>query len=246
MKNDNFPFQPTVLENKKKVIFYKKNEKRANYMKDIVIYGAGGFAREVAHLIDQINEKELTWNILGFIDDNSSNFDKVLNGYPVLGNIDWIKNNTDEINVVLGVGSPSVKEKIVENLQEIESVIFPNIIHPRVSISNYNDIGIGNVICEGNILTCNITIKDFVTVNLNCTIGHDTKINNFCTILPNSSISGNVELGKGVDFGTNATIIQGINVGENSIIGAGAVVVKDLPPNCTAVGMPAKPIKFHS
>lgn len=215
-------------------------------MKDLVIYGAGGFAREVALLIDQINDKEPTWNLLGYIDDDTSNINKVLNGYPVLGNINWIRNNGKEINVVLGVGSPSVKEKIVENLKEIKGVLFPNIVHPKLSLSTYNEIGNGNIICEGNILTCNITIKDFVTINLNCTIGHDATINNFCTILPNSSISGNVNLGKGVDFGTNATIIQGINVGENTIIGAGAVVVKDLPPNCTAVGMPAKPIKFHN
>lgn len=106
-------------------------------------------------------------------------------------------------------------------------------------------MGKGNIICAGNILTCNIHLKDFVTVNLNCTIGHDVIVDSFTTISPNASISGNVNLNESVYFGTNATIIQGISVGEGAIVGAGATVVKDLPPYCTAVGSPAKPIKFH-
>ncbi|WP_413305720.1 acetyltransferase [Bacillus sp. 1P10SD] len=215
-------------------------------MKNLVIYGAGGFAREVALLIDQINEVLPTWNLVGYIDDNLSNEGKMLNGYPVLGDIGWFNNYNNEINVVLGIGCPSIKEKIVDKLQLMESIEFPNIIHPTVRLSPYNNFGKGIIICEGNILTCNIDVGDFVILNLNCTIGHDTVLENYCTILPNASISGNVKLGKGVEFGTNGTIIQGINVGENSIIGAGAVVVKDLPSNCTAIGMPAKPIKFHN
>ena len=68
----------------------------------------------------------------------------------------------------------------------------------------------------------------------------------FVTVLPNSSISGNVVLEEGVDFGTNATIIQGITVGAHTIVGAGSIVVKNLPEHCTAVGAPAKPIKYHN
>ncbi|WP_087974167.1 acetyltransferase [Oceanobacillus rekensis] len=214
-------------------------------MNDIVIYGAGGFAREVALLIEQINAEKPTWNLLGFIDDNVENTGKILNGYSVLGDSKWIEDFDKELSVSLGIGSPRAKEKIINKIKHIDSIGFPNIIHPTVGISNTNILGEGIIICEGNILTCNISLNNFVTINLNCTIGHDTIIDEFCTLLPNASISGGVNLNKRVDFGTNATIIQGINVGENTIVGAGAVVVKDLPANCTAVGMPAKPIKFH-
>ncbi|MFC0236517.1 acetyltransferase [Fictibacillus phosphorivorans] len=214
-------------------------------MKDIVVYGAGGFAREVAYLIEQINENNPTWNLLGYIDDNKENQGEILNGYQVLGNIEWFK-NTEKISVALGIGSPKVKKAIVEKLNEFNGKIeFPNLIHPTVIYSGHNKIGRGNIICEGNLFTCNINLKNFVIVNLNCTIGHDTVIDDYCTILPNASISGNVHFSEGVDFGTNATIIQGIDVGEYTIVGAGAVVVKSLPSKCTAVGMPAKPIKFH-
>lgn len=213
-------------------------------MKDIVIYGSGGFAREVAHLIEDINGQSPKWNLLGFLDDNVENHGSIVNELNVLGGLDWLKEK-DEVSVVLGIGSPKAKKKIITNLVKLKILEFPNLVHPSVKFSRFNVIGKGNVICEGNILTTNITIKDFVTINLNCTIGHDTLISSYSTILPNASVSGEVIFEEEVDFGTNATVIQGITIGAETIVGAGAVVVKDLPAKCTAVGMPAKPIKFH-
>ncbi|MCW1929100.1 acetyltransferase [Bhargavaea beijingensis] len=214
-------------------------------MKKIVIYGSGGFAKEVAQLIEDINENKPIWEVLGYIDDNIEMHGKIVNELPILGGREWFEEKS-YISIALGIGSPKAKKSIVENLSLLSnSFAFPNIIHPTVKISKFNKMGIGNVICEGNVITTNISIKDFVTVNINSTIGHDTSIGSYSTILPNSSISGNVVFEEGVDFGTNATIIQGLTIGSNSIIGAGAVVVKDIPKNCTAVGMPAKPIKFH-
>jgi acetyltransferase-like isoleucine patch superfamily enzyme len=106
-------------------------------------------------------------------------------------------------------------------------------------------MGEGNIICAGNILTCNIVIGNYVTINLTCTIAHDDIIEDFVTILPGCNISGNVHLKRKVDVGTKTAIIPGVVVGENTIIGAGSTVINDLPANCTAVGTPAKPIKFH-
>lgn len=216
-------------------------------MKNIAIYGTGGFGREVVQLIEEINLKSNEWNIVGFIDDNLDNIGNIVNGYPVLGDYTWLTNHLDrEINVAIGIGSPKTKRKIHEKLKDKKHIIFPNIIHPDVKLSRFIELGQGNIICEGSILTCNITIGSFVTINLNCTVGHDCIIEDFCTISPNASISGNVCLQEGVDFGTNATIIQGLTVGAHTIIGAGAVVSRDIPAHCTAVGVPARAIKFHN
>ncbi|MER1984390.1 MAG: acetyltransferase [Solibacillus sp.] len=214
-------------------------------MKNIVVYGSGGFAREVVHLIEHINEVQEEWNVVGFLDDNTNNHGLVVNELPVLGGAEWLENKED-IHVALGIGAPKIKKLIVEKLKQYSNVIYPNLIHPTVKISRFNDLGEGNLLCEGSILTTNIKLDNFVVVNLNCTIGHDVHIKDYSTILPNSSISGNVVFEECVDFGTNATIIQGITIGQNTIVGAGAVVVKNLPNDCTAVGAPAKPIKFHN
>ena len=213
-------------------------------MKKIVIFGSGGFAREIAHLIEDINEQQPEWDLLGYLDDNEEKHGRIINELPVLGGMEWFKKQ-DEVSLVMGIGSPQAKKAIRKNLNEFTNISYPNLIHPSVKFSRFNMIGEGNVICEGNLLTTNIKLQDFVTINLNCTIGHDTEVHSFSTILPNASVSGDVVFEECVDFGTNSTIIQGIRVGEGTIVGAGAVVVKNLPANCTAVGMPAKPIKFH-
>lgn len=211
-------------------------------MKDIVIIGAGGFGREVAWLIEEINKIEHQWNILGFIDDNFAIKNKDINGYKVIGDIEWLKNQ--ELYAVCSIGDPRTKKDIIDRLNG-SKIKYPTLIHPSVMLSSKIEIGEGSIICAANILTVNITIEKHVIINLNCTVGHDVYIKGFSTILPGVNISGNVLIEKCVSIGTGSAIIQGITINENVIIGAGSVVVRDLPKNCTAIGIPAKPIKFH-
>ena len=79
---------------------------------------------------------------------------------------------------------------------------------------------------------------------MDCTVGHDAVLNDFVTLYPSVNISGITNIGKASELGTGTQIIQGKRVGDYSIVGAGAVIVKDIPEKCTAVGSPAKPIKF--
>ena len=90
----------------------------------------------------------------------------------------------------------------------------------------------------------NISIGCHVIINLDCTIGHDAIINDFATLYPSVNVSGITNIGHAAELGTGMQIIQGKKIGNYSIIGAGAVVVRDIPDKCTAVGSPARPIKF--
>ncbi len=213
-------------------------------MKKIAIIGAGGFGREVKTLIDDINKKNQEYSIIGFFDDKLEK-GTIINGLKNLGAIDELNKVDYSLNVALGIGVPNIKQQIILNLNN-ENIIFPNLIHPSVIMSSDAVIlGKGNVICAGTIITCNIKIDNFVTLNLSCTVGHDTTINDFSSFMPSVNISGEVKIEKAVYVGTGAKIINQLEIGKNTIIGAGAVVSKTLPENCTAVGIPAKPIKFH-
>lgn len=213
-------------------------------MKKIAIIGAGGFGREVITIIDAINHFKLEYNLIGFFDDKITKGTEI-NGIKVLGKIDDLNDIKFELDIVLGVGVPKVKEHIISRLKN-ESLKFPNLIHPNVLISKDDvSLGYGNVICAGNILTCNIKLENFITLNLSCTVGHDTIIHNYCSFMPSTNISGEVTVMNNVYVGTGAKIINNVTIGKNTIIGAGAVVSKSLQENCTAVGIPAKPIKFH-
>lgn len=211
-------------------------------MKDIVIIGAGGFGREVAWLIEEINKEIKTWNIIGFVDDDESVQGSVINGYKVIGNIDWLKEQN--LNVVNAIGDPISKSKVIKQLDGSDNT-YPVLIHPSVIYSDSVTLGEGSIICASSTLTVDIEIGKYVIINLDCTVGHDAIIGDYSTILPSVNISGYVVTEKFVSIGTGAAIIQGIFIGENSVIGAGATVVKNIPSNCTAVGSPAKPIKFH-
>lgn len=213
-------------------------------MRPIYIIGAGGFAREVAWLIERINLTEKTWEIKGFLDDDTSIQGTMINGYPVKGSIEYINQIEEDVWVANAVGSSKTRELINARVSN-PKVSFATLIDPSVYISNTNTIGEGTIICAGTIVTVNTKIGKHVIVNLDCTIGHDAIISDYVTVYPSVNISGLVSAEPGVEIGTGTQIIQGKKIGKSSIIGAGAVIVKDIPKNCTAVGSPAKPIKFH-
>ncbi len=213
-------------------------------MENIVIIGVGGFGREVKSMIDQVNQSENKYKLLGFYDDGD-NLNQIYNGVNFLGRIEDLNLISEKTAVAIGIGDPTLKCKIVSRLKN-PNLYFPTLIHPK-AIVGVDDvqIGQGSLICAGTIITCNINIGDFVTLNLLCTVGHDTVIRNYASFMPSVNISGEVIIHENVYVGTGAKIINQLEIGKNTIVGAGAVVSKSLPENCTAVGIPAKPIKFH-
>ncbi len=212
-------------------------------MKDLYIIGAGGFGREVAWLVERINQVEATWDIKGFIDDNKAIKGKIEGGYPILGGTDYLLEEKKEIWVVCAVGSAKIRKSIIEKTQINSNIRYATVIDPSVILSHRVEIGEGTIICAGTILTVDITIGKHVIINLDCTLGHDDIIEDFVTIYPSVNISGNVLVETCAELGTGMQVIQGKRIGRESILGAGAVVVKDIPEQCTAVGSPARKIK---
>lgn len=212
--------------------------------KNIVILGTGGFAKEVAFLIERINKKQSQWNLLGFIDTVSKT--EKLMGYPILGDDDWLLKQRNETYIACGIGNGIVRKKVIDKYKHLDGKFFPNLIDPSVIISDYFKIGKGNIICAGTIITVDVILGDFVTINLDCTIGHDTEIGDYVTINPSTNVSGNVKIQKYTEIGTGTQIIQGLNVGCEVVIGAGTVVIRDVPKQCTIVGNPARIVKRKS
>ena len=213
-------------------------------MKDLIIFGASGFGREVAWLVERINKISPTWNLQGFMDDDDSIQGSEINGYRVLGKLGDIRRYQDTY-FVCAVGSSRIREKIINRMEEVDpDVKFATLIDPSVEASDLIAIGEGTIICAHTVLTVNVSIGKHVMVNLDCTIGHDAVLNDFATLYPSVNVSGMTNIGYGSELGTGMQIIQGKTVGEYSIVAEGAVVVQDIPAKCTAVGSPARPIKF--
>lgn len=212
--------------------------------KDIVIFGAGGLGREVMWLLEEDNSQFEMWNILGFIDDTIEYQGKIVNDYSIVGNTDHLIEYGQELSVVCCIGNSKNRKSVIEKLQNNKYLKFPNIISKDARVSKLVSFGQGCIICGGTIVTVNIRLGDFIIANLNCTIGHDVVLNDFVTLNPSVNVSGYVEIGNCSEIGTGCQIIQHMQIGCNTTIGAGSVVVKNIPSSCTAVGCPAKPIKY--
>lgn len=201
--------------------------------------------RELALLIHQINQGQPTWTIVGFFDDGVA-AGQVINNIAVLGNLTTLNQWPNPLAVVMAIGNPTVKRSVVGQLTNT-LLSFPTLIHPSVALTteHFCTMGAGSVLSAGTRLTTNITIGRHVFVNLNCTIGHDAVIGDFSALMPGVHVSGEVMLGAEVYVGTGAVLRNRVSVGDGTTVGAGAVVVQSLPGYCTAVGTPARPIRFH-
>lgn len=212
-------------------------------MSKLAIYGASGFAREVAWLIQTCKDDRY---VVCFIDDDEKKQGMVINNIPVLSLTQLILTYPD-VKVVAGVGKPKTREELVKKSAQA-GFEFDSVIHPETKMSEWVEVGQGTVICAGNILTTNIRIGEHVQINLSCTIGHDVVLGDYTTVSPGVHISGYVHCGKRVFIGTGAIIINGtpdvpLVIGDDVIIAAGACITKSIPPGQTWGGVPARPLK---
>lgn len=211
-------------------------------MKEFCIVGAGGFGREF--LFQTMNDTSFVseYSFSGFVDDDNSILN-VVSEEGILGNITNLCHMEREMACFLCIGNPHVRRKLYEKISKNRNIYFPSYINEKTIISKTTKVGQGSILCYGTIPTVNITVGNFVIINLSCTVGHDVIIEDFSTLYPSVNVSGNVRIGGLTEIGTGTQIIQGKNVGTNSIVGAGSVIVKDIDDNVVAVGAPARVIK---
>lgn len=210
-------------------------------MRQIVIFGVGGMARDLHALLRDLVLVTSCFELLGFLDDDPTKHGQRLHGLPVLGDATWIARNT-RVEVAVGVGGPPAKRRVVHRLRTA-GARFPSLVHPSAVVGQDVTLGEGTVVSAGCVLTTDISVGPFVTLNTACTLAHDDLVDAYATLAPGVHLAGNVRLRTGAELGIGAVAIQGVTVGEWSIVGAGAVVTTDLEPNTTAVGVPARVVK---
>lgn len=222
------------------------NPGRPNVSKEVVIIGAGGFAREVLDVMEACNSVGDSYDILGYIVESQyAQRGTVINGKQVLGDFDWLAEHAQQVEAVCAVGQPELQLRLIRRAEEA-GARFCNVIHPAAMLTRWVQMGTGVVVTAGCILTNNIRLGNHVQVNLDCTIGHDATLGDFATLAPGVHVSGKVTLSTGCYVGTGVNIIDKIHIGEWSIVGAGSTVIRDVPPNTTVVGVPAKVVKTRA
>lgn len=201
----------------------------------------GGHAREIRALVDQINMVQPSYEVLGhvvtepkFVTPNSP---------YLLGDYSWLEQNRAKIDALfLAIGYPQVREKARQALGPLADAFdWPTLIHPHAVLDRETcQLGRGSMIAAGCVLTASVTIGDWVVLNPQVLVSHDCSIGSGASLFGQSRLAGGVRVGARCVIGMGASVIEGRVIGDNSVVGAGAVVTRDVPPDSRVAGVPAR------
>lgn len=214
-------------------------------MKDIAIYGAGGFGKEVACLINWINSEHPQWKLIGFFDDGIEVHTKISHYGVVLGGMETLNLWSTPLNVIFAIGNNKVLGKLASMVNN-PNIQFPNLIAPNVAVKDPETfkIGKGNIIQGGSSVSCDVMIGDFNILNSAVTLGHDVCLGNYNVIMPGVRISGEVKVGDENFFGVGSIVLQQLKIGNNTKLAAGSVLMTKPKGGNLYIGIPAKIMRF--
>jgi sugar O-acyltransferase (sialic acid O-acetyltransferase NeuD family) len=212
------------------------------FVNSLYFYGAS--FGDVVKLVDAINRVTPTWAISGFLDDTRELWGTPYMGYPILGGRELLPEltNRDGVCIFNNVNGSRAGNRHVAELLDSYRCTIPTLVHPSIDM-NYVTIGRGCIIPEGCVVGANVTIGDFVTLRYGCVVSHDVKIGNNVLLGPAVSVGGRATVHRDCVIGTSATLMMNTTVNEGATVGAGTIVIRDVPAHATVVGIPGKEIK---
>lgn len=207
-------------------------------MKHLYIIGARGFGREVYNLFLHCKPNLTDIECCGFLDDKKD----ALEGYecypPIVCSVeDYIPKEDDVF--VCALGDVRYKEIYVKKILS-KGGNFISLIHPDVEIGINTKIGKGCIIRSACSISCDITIGDFVTIMSYSVIGHDCRINDWAHLGTYTFLGGFSKVGISATLHPGVRLLPHKTIGDRAIVGAGSVVLRNVKPDVTVFGVPAK------
>ena len=165
-------------------------------------------------------------------------------GYPVLGDDGVIRTLSREgsLGAILGVGDIILRRKLLERFNG-EGLRWITAVHPGAVISESVVLGEGVAIMAGAVINCLTRVGNHSIVNTNASIDHDCNIGANVHVAPGVAVGGTCTVARDSLIGIGSRIIPGRSMGVSSMLGAGAVLLDDIPEQSVAVGVPARIIR---
>jgi len=215
-------------------------------MRELIILGLGAHGPEMAEIVEAVNRVKETWHLRGFISPDGHRVGESINGYPVLGTMDVLRDYPDAAVVPHNEGGYRL------NVPPDQRSGLVSLIHPSAVVSRTATIGVGCVIYPHCYVGLNARINDFVFCLSGCIINHDDVIEERVILASGVTLAGAVHVESDCYLGQGCQVRQYLRISQNSsvprvrkadLIGMGAVVVKDVPPNSVMVGNPARKLR---
>lgn len=206
----------------------------------IVIVGAGGHARVVLESLLATGEHE----VAGLTDTDESLWMQRYHGYAVLGDDSVLASLYTQgvTGAIVAMGNNRLRLRLAAQLEQMGFALV-NALHPRAWVSPSAHVGKGVAIMAGAVVQAGACIGSSAIINTGSTVDHDCILEEGVHIAPGSHLCGTVSVGTSAFVGAGATVIPGITIGADATIGAGAVVLHNVAPTTTVVGVPARKIK---
>jgi sugar O-acyltransferase (sialic acid O-acetyltransferase NeuD family) len=211
-----------------------------NMAQKLLIIGAGSVGKFIAYNINQFNQR---FEIIGYLDDDIAKQNTVIAGYPVLGTVEKLLEFTGkDIALVWGIAFPSIKKKLFNQYKNL-NFDFPNFISNDAWVSEGVTFGKGCIVYPGTTINYETSIEDFVIINMNCSLGHNSTIKSFSSLAPGVNLGGSTRIGSCVELGIGSSTVQGVLIDDNSKVGGQAMVISNVANSDIVIGVPAKSIK---
>lgn len=207
-------------------------------LKKLVIVGAGGFGREMVAWARQSVQFEREWTLKGFIDDNINALAGKNTPATMLGTIQEYQPQPQDV-FVCALGVPQVKKRCCE-LLESRGARFTQLIHRTAILGDNVELGAGVVLCPFTVVSGNNRLGKCVAINLHSSVDHDASVDDWSQVNCHCDLTASVRIGREVFFGSSVAIIPGVRVGDGAYLGAGAVVLRDVPAGAKVFGVPAR------
>lgn len=195
-------------------------------MNRLIIIGASGHGKVVADIAKLNGYEDIV-----FLDDDENA--RECAGWPVIGKSDAAPDG----EVFVAVGNPETRKKLMKLYEDRKQ---PVLIHPSAVVAKDVEIGVGSVVMAGTVINPGARIGRGVIVNTSSSVDHDSVVEDYCHIAVGAHLSGTVIVGSETWIGTGATVSNNVNICRGCMIGAGAVVIKDIIEPGTYVGVPAR------
>jgi len=212
-------------------------------VEQLLLIGAGGFARETAEAVRAVNATENTWDLLGFLDDDPALLGVRVGDVPVVGPIDAVHEHPDAM-VVLCTGRPDnyVSRRLIAHRIDLPDHRYATIVHPDVSMGSTASVGVGSVLLAQVVLTADVRVGRHVAVMPQTVLTHDVLVQDWATLASGVRLGGGVTISEGAYLGSAVSVREGCTIGAWSMIGMGSVVTRDVPPERLWFGAPARDI----